>query len=221
MYELLSKENNEIKVKITIDEQKWGEYLERAYNETPEANIGVKASLEVALEEKREDIIEAEKIANAFKTNEAEDIANATRIIKYQCEQLSNNIREAEDEIKKIRNRLMGRKSGLIDIASRNKDKDVLRDLAQTVIDLKHRRQFPDTPLDIVKRLEEDLDITILDAEDMEIIERTNTIEPKNYDEYISKKYEIPEETEALEIGDNQTLPETKEPSAVEVMNPE
>jgi len=195
--------------------------FERAYNETPEANIGVKASLEVALEEKKEDIIEAEKIANAFKTNEAEDIANATRTIKYQCEQLNSNIREAEDEIKKIRNRLMSRKSGLIDIASRNKDKDVLRDLAQTVIDLKHRRQFPDTPLDIVKRLEEDLDIAILDAEDMETIERTNTIEPKNYDEYISKKYEIPEETETLEVEDNQIVANNKEPSAVEVMNPE
>ncbi len=195
--------------------------FERAYNETPENNIGVKASLEVALEEKKEDIIEAEKIANAFKTNEAEDIANATRTIKYQCEQLNNNIREAEEEIKKIRNRLMSRKSGLIDIASRNKDKDVLRDLAQTVIDLKHRRQFPDTPLDIVNRLEEDLDIKILDAEDMEVIERTNTIEPKNYDEYISKKYEIEEDSESLDIEDAPNAQEEKNVDAVEVINPE
>lgn len=195
--------------------------FERAYNETPENNIGVKASLEVALEEKKEDIIEAEKIANAFKTNEAEDIANATRTIKYQCEQLNNNIREAEEEIKRIRNRLMSRKSGLIDIASRNKDKDVLRDLAQTVIDLKHRRQFPDTPLDIVKRLEDDLDIKILDSEDMEVIERTSVIEPKNYDEFISKKYEIPEETEALEVEETPVAQDVQDPGAVEVMNPE
>ena len=195
--------------------------FERAYNETPENNIGVKASLEVALEEKKEDIVEAEKIANAFKTNEAEDIANATRTIKYQCEQLNNNIREAEEEIKRIRNRLMSRKSGLIDIASRNKDKDVLRDLAQTVIDLKHRRQFPDTPLDIVKRLEDDLDIKILDSEDMEVIERTSVIEPKNYDEFISKKYEIPEETEALNAEETPVAQEVQDPGAVEVMNPE
>jgi len=195
--------------------------FERAYNETPENNIGVKASLEVALEEKKEDIVEAEKIANAFKTNEAEDIANATRTIKYQCEQLNNNIREAEEEIKRIRNRLMSRKSGLIDIASRNKDKDVLRDLAQTVIDLKHRRQFPDTPLDIVKRLEDDLDIKILDSEDMEVIERTSAIEPKNYDEFISKKYEIPEETEALDAEESPVAQEVQDPGAVEVMNPE
>ena len=195
--------------------------FERAYNETPENNIGVKASLEVALEEKKEDIVEAEKIANAFKTNEAEDIANATRTIKYQCEQLNNNIREAEEEIKRIRNRLMSRKSGLIDIASRNKDKDVLRDLAQTVIDLKHRRQFPDTPLDIVKRLEDDLDIKILDSEDMEVIERTSVIEPKNYDEFISKKYEIPEETEALDAEETPVAQEVQDPGAVEVMNPE
>ena len=33
MYELLSKENNEVKVKITIEKEKWSEYLEKAYNE--------------------------------------------------------------------------------------------------------------------------------------------------------------------------------------------
>ena len=34
--------------------------------------------------------------------------------------------------------------------------------MAQTVIDIKHRRQFPETPLEIVKRLEEELDIKII-----------------------------------------------------------
>ncbi len=198
--------------------------FEKAYAETSDTNIGAKASLEVALEEKKEDIQEAEKIANAFKTNEAEDIANATRTIKYQCEQLNNDIKEAEEEIKRIRNRLMSRKSGLIDIAARNKDKDVLRDLAQTVIDIKHRRQFPETPLDIIKRLEEELDITILTPEDMEKINQTSTIVSKNYDEYISKKYEIPARDDLEDDEnplDNFSLSEDKELTNVDIMNPE
>ena len=33
MYKLLSKENNEVKVKITIEKEKWNEYLEKAYNQ--------------------------------------------------------------------------------------------------------------------------------------------------------------------------------------------
>ena len=180
--------------------------FEKAYADTADTNIGAKASLEVALEEKKEDIQEAEKIANAFKTNEAEDIANATRTIKYQCEMLNNQIREAEEEIKRIRNRLMSRKSGLIDIAARNKDKDVLKNLAQTVVDIKHRRQFPETPFDIIKRLEEELDIRILTQDDLDTIERTSVIEAKNYDEFITKKYEVPEEQapeeEVLPIDD-------------------
>ena len=195
--------------------------FEKAYAETADTNIGAKASIEVALEEKKEDIQEAEKIANAFKTNEAEDIANATRTIKYQCEQLNNDIKDAEEEIKRIRNRLMSRKSGLIDIASRNKDKDVLRDLAQTVIDIKHRRQFPETPLDIIRRLEEELDVSILTPEDLEQIEKTSVIVSKNYDEYISKKFEIPENIEEAPEIDNFSMGEEKELTDVDIMNPE
>ena len=196
--------------------------FQRAYDDTPDTNIGVKAGLEVALEEKKEDIVEAEKIANLFKTNEAEDIANATRTLKYQCEQLTTNINQAEEEIKKIRNRLMGRKSGLIDIASRNKDKDVLKDLAQTVIDIKHRRQFPEPPIEIIRRLEEDLDIKVLEAEDLETIERTSVIESKNYDEFIEKKYEVTELPDEPAIYDEIGInPEDRALDNVEIMNPE
>ena len=195
--------------------------FERAYAETSEANIGARASIEVALEEKKEDIQEAEKIANAFKTNEAEDIANATRTIKYQCEQLNNNITQAEEEIKRIRNRLMSRKSGLIDIASRNKDKDILKDLAQTVIDIKHRRQFPETPYEIIKRLEEELDIQIIGPEEMNRIDETCMIESKNYDEYISKKYEVPVESAEDIMYDNFELADDKALEEVNIINPE
>ncbi len=166
--------------------------FQKAYDDTPETSIASKASIGAALEEKKQDIIEAEKIANAFRTDEAEDIANATRTIKYQCEQINTNIQNAEEEIKKIRNRLMSKKSGLIDITTRNKDKDVLKELAQTVIDIKHRRQFPDTPIEVVDRLEEQLGISLKDSIDLDIINSTNHIEGKDYNEMINQeKYEV------------------------------
>ena len=184
--------------------------FQKAYDETPDTSIASKASIGAALEEKRQDIVEAEKIANAFRTDEAEDIANATRTIKYQCEQINNNIQNAEEEIRRIRNRLMSKKSGLIDITTRNKDKDVLKELAQTVIDIKHRRQFPDTPIEVVERLEEQLGISLKDGIDLELIESTNRIEGKDYNEMINQeKYEV---VDSLEENEEITeeIPERK-----------
>lgn len=177
--------------------------FERAYAEAPDINIGAKASLKAALDEKKEDLVEAEKIATAFKKDEAEDIANATRTLKYECDQINKNIYNAEIEITSIKNRLTSKKSGLIDITSRNKDKDVLKELAQIVIDIKHRRSFPETPLEIIKRLEEELHIKIMNDIDREKIENTSSVEPKNYDEYLHIEEEelitsIPEESESL-----------------------
>lgn len=158
--------------------------FERAYREVPEINVGAKASVKAALDEKRIDIIEAEKIVTAFRKDESDDIARATRTIKYECERLHQNIHNAEKEIESIKNRLTSKKSGLIDITSKNKDKDTLKELAQTVIDIKHRRQFPETPIDIVKRLEEELDIDILKDVDMEFINNSSVIIKKDYEEY-------------------------------------
>lgn len=170
--------------------------FERAYEDIPDSNIGAKASLKAALDEKKEDLIEAEKIATLFRKDEAEDIATATRTIKYECDQINKNIAQANDEIQKITNRLTSKKSGLIDISSRNKDKDVLKELAQIVIDIKHRRQFPETPIEIVNRLEEDLGIELKDSIDMLTIESTSEIIPKDYDEYYTKNtYNIDEST--------------------------
>lgn len=169
--------------------------FERAYEDVPDTNIGAKASIKAALEEKKEDLIEAEKIATLFRKDEAEDIANATRIIKYECDQINKNIIQANDEIQKITNRLTSKKSGLIDISTRNKDKDILKELAQIVIDIKHRRQFPETPLEIIERLEEDLNLNLRDNIDMDIIEETNELIPKNYEEYYTKNsYNIDED---------------------------
>ena len=164
---------------------------EKAYAEIPEMNVGAKASVKAAMEEKRVDIIEAEKIVTSFRKDESEDIARATRTIKYECERLNQNIQAAEKEIETIKNRLTSKKSGLIDIGSKNKDKETLKELAQTVIDIKHRRQFPETPLEILKRLEEELDISILEDIDYEFIENTSSIVKKEYDDYKNNPKEV------------------------------
>ncbi len=161
--------------------------FQKAYDNTPDSNISVKASLKVSLDEKRDDIVEAEKIATQFRLDEAEDIAKASATIKTECEAIKSNILEAQKEITIMRNRLLSKKSGLIDITTRNKDKDILKDLAQTVIDLKHRRQFPDTPIDVIRRLEDELKINLTDSVDMNIINETNELVPKDYDNYLSK----------------------------------
>ncbi len=161
---------------------------EKAYQGTPDSNISLKASLKVSLDEKRDDIIEAEKIAAAFRRDEAEDIQEASHTIKVDCEKLNENILNAQKEIEKIRDRLLAKKSGLIDISSRNRDKEVLKDLAQTVIDLKHRRQFPETPIDVIKRLEEQLGITLTDSIDLNYIDETKEIESKDYNQYLTSE---------------------------------
>lgn len=165
--------------------------FQRAYDETPDTSIGAKARLKASLDEKKEDIKEAEKIATSFKNDEAEDIENATRIIKYECENLRDKIKEAEEEINRLKNRLTSKKSGLIDIASKNKDKDVLKELAQIVIDIKHRRQFPEAPIDIINRLEEYLGLDLIKDIDIELINNASKIIPRDYDQYIKEDYQL------------------------------
>ena len=184
------EEKDQIINEMIINMKKDLKEFEKAYNETPDINIGAKASIKVALDEKREDVLEAEKIATAFRKDESDDIARTTRVIKYECEQIKANIKNAEVEIATIKNRLTSKKSGAIDITSRNKDKDKLKELAQTVIDIKHRRQFAETPLEIVKRLEKDLKINIIDEINQELINATSTMKEKDYNEYQEQKKE-------------------------------
>ncbi len=202
--------------------------FQKAYDETPESNIGAKASIKVALDEKKDDIIEAEKIATEFRKDESEDIANATRTIKYECEKLNSNIKNAQSEIVSIKNRLMQKKSGAIDIGARNKDKDVLKELAQTVIDLKHRRQFAETPIEIIARIEKELEINLKDSIDLDYIEATSTLAHKSYDEITAKKEpEILEEAivvtelpEVEETTEEESSGESKEPKrGIKVVN--
>ena len=176
--------------------------FQKAYDETDDSNISLKASLKASLDEKREDIVEAEKIATQFRLDEAKDIEKASFMIKNDSEELKNNIINAQKEIANMRNRLLSRKSGLIDIGTRNKDKDTLKELAQTVIDLKHRRQFPDTPIDVIRRLENELKINLIDSIDKTIIDNSKELVPKNYDNYNSESLTISktkEETKGLE----------------------
>ena len=178
---------------------------EKAYKEVPDMNVGAKASIKAAMDEKRIDIIEAEKIATAFRKDESDDIARATRTIKYECERLYQNIQLAEKEIETIKNRLTSKKSGLIDIGTKNKDKDTLKELAQTVIDIKHRRQFPETPLEIVKRLEEALDIKLIKDIDLTQIENTSNIVKKDYEEYQENRQDIKRGIKVIEETEVET----------------
>lgn len=162
--------------------------FQKAYDDTPDTSISYKASLKAQIDERKEDVIEAEKIATAFRKDESEDITKATKTMKYECELIEQNITRAKEEIQKIKDRLTTKKSGLIDITSKNKDKDTLKELAQIVIDIKHRRQFPETPIEIVHKLEESLGIEIENAIDRNIIDNNSSIEGKNYEEYTTSE---------------------------------
>ena len=72
---------------------------------------------------------------------------------------------------------MISRKSGLIDITTQNRDKDKLKELAVKVIDIKHRRQFADKPIDIAKELEQLLEIEIIPHIDMVEVEAEEEIE--------------------------------------------
>ena len=127
--------------------------------------MSVKASLKVSYEEKKEDLANAEKIAAQFKNDEAEDIKLASNLIKNECEKIKNNIANATEEIDNIKTKLMNKKTGIIDINAQNKDKDKLKELAETVMAIKHRRQFAEQPIVIAKRLEQSLNMKLITSD--------------------------------------------------------
>lgn len=137
---------------------------QKAYEDEPDSNLSVKATLKVALEEKKADLVAAQDIASKFRKDEANDIAQASHIIKIDIEDIKNNISNATKEIESIKERLMSKKSGMKDIGSQNRDKEKLKELAKVVIDIKHRRQFSEKPIEIGERLEKELGIDIVTA---------------------------------------------------------
>lgn len=159
------EKNNSVSALIDKIKEELADYQE-AYDEESENNISAKASLKAALDEKKLDLREAEKIASSFRKDEAEDISYASTLLKVDCEKINKQINLAEEEIKEIKNRLLNKKSGMIDIRSQKQDKEKLRELANVVVDIKHRRQFAEQPIAIAQRMEKYLNIDIVSALD-------------------------------------------------------
>ena len=151
--------------------------FEKAYENNDEINLTSKSNLKLSIEEKKREIFEAEKIMSQFRHDESEDILFANHLYTHKISELDNKIKEAEKEIEEIKNNMISRKSGLIDITTQNRDKDKLKELAVKVIDIKHRRQFADKPIDIAKELEQLLEIEIIPHIDMVEVEAEEEIE--------------------------------------------
>ena len=128
--------------------------FEQQYAEESDANISSKASLKLLIEENRADLKSAEEIISSFKTEEANAIIEASSLINENCAHIKEQIASAKEEIKNIKERLSSKKSGMIDINEQNKDKEKLKELAKVVVDIKHRRQFTESPVEIANRLE-------------------------------------------------------------------
>ncbi len=139
------------------------EFKEQYENESAN-NLSNKAILKITYEEKKADLDAAEEIASKFRKNEAEDAEEAGRIVKVEIKKLTDAINEAQEEIQKINERVHNRKSGTKDLSAKNKDREELTRLAQTVIDIKHRLQFEDRVYDIASRIETELGMKLIDA---------------------------------------------------------
>ena len=128
--------------------------FEKAYDANDDINLTSKSSLKLSIEEKKQEIFEAEKIMSLFRKDESDEILFANDLYTHEYKKLEDKIESANQEIENIKSNMVARKSGLIDIATQNRDKDKLKELAVKVIDIKHRRQFADKPIEIARELE-------------------------------------------------------------------
>ena len=126
----------------------------------------VMANLKASLEEKKKDLENAENIADQFRLEESMEIQSITTTLKDEYQALEEKIMNANQEIEHLKNELLLKRSDLTDIRAINKDKARLKELANMVIDIKHRRNFPLQPNLIAKQLERMLGINILDSLD-------------------------------------------------------
>ena len=181
---------------------------QKAYDNTPDTDLGAKASAKVALDEKKDDILAAERIAQSFKQDESDEISEATHGLKRECETLTRKIQDAFNEMDDIRSRLLSKKAGALDIASQNKDKEKLKELAQIVVDIKHRRQFAEPPIEIAHRLEEVLHLDLSSGIDNDYVNQTSSIEPRDYSAFINS--EPVQSIEMVEVSD-EDIPVTEE----------
>jgi len=188
---------------------------QKAYEDIPDSKIGTKATYKVAYDEKKDDLIAAKHILQDFRKDESDEIEKATYLMRTECTNIANKIAAAFAEMEEVKNRLLSKKSGAIDIASQNKDKEILKELAQTVIDIKHRRQFSETPIDIVHRLEEILKINITNLIDTEYIQKTNHLVSKDYSLALDADEQILDESFNEPI---ETLTEEKPTRGIKVL---
>lgn len=150
-------------------------YTEELKNEEDEAH---KTTLKVLLDDTKKDLNETERIYNAFKIEETNDIKEADMIIKNQIVDLKNKIAAAEQEINETYKRLQTSSNGLIDVTAQNKDKEQLKELAQVVVNIKHRRLFGEKPSQIAERLLKNIDL--LEAETPSVDNEQQAIETPN-----------------------------------------
>lgn len=136
--------------------------FEKAYENNDSINLTSKSDLKLSIEEKKREIFDTENILSQFRKDEAEDIAYANELYTHNIKGLEAKIEAATKEIESIKSNMIARKNGLIDITSQNRDKDKLKELAVKVIDIKHRRQFAQKPIEIAKELEQLLGIEIV-----------------------------------------------------------
>lgn len=208
--------------------------FEKAYENNDEINLTSKSNLKLSIEEKKREIFEAEKILSQFRHDESEDILFANHLYTHKISELDNKIKAAEKEIDEIKDNMISRKSGLIDITTQNRDKDKLKELAVKVIDIKHRRQFADKPIDIAKELEQLLEIEIIphiedveieveeELEDIKVIVgdssidlniNMNSVDDDIIDEEEKENDEDEEAEEVIEEASEEYNEETEEPS--------
>ena len=166
------EKNNKLTDIIDSLKQEYNKYLTEYENE-PEINISTKASLKVALDDTKEALNEAEKIAVLLKQDETDDINEANYIVNKQIAELKEKINAAQTEIADINKNLTTKKAGMVDINAQAKDKEKLKELATTVINIKHRRQFAEKPSEIAARLEQTLGISL--NENSPALENTET----------------------------------------------
>ena len=136
--------------------------FEKAYENNDSINLTSKSDLKLSIEEKKREIFDTENILSQFRKDEADDIAYANELYTHNIKGLEAKIEAATKEIESIKSNMIARKNGLIDITSQNRDKDKLKELAVKVIDIKHRRQFAQKPIEIAKELEQLLGIEIV-----------------------------------------------------------
>ena len=176
---------------------------EQQYKNEAETNMSKKASLKLMIEEDRNDLKSAEEILSNFKTEQSKEIEEANLIISEKCAKLNNNIAAANAEIKEIQSRLGNKKTGLIDINAQNNDREKLKELAKVVVDIKHRRQFTESPRQIASRLEQNLSVSI-NTQEIEQSKMENKEEPIPEEKNVKVEEPIDTQTEVLEQTETQ-----------------